>query len=175
MSIVVRCGSGIMHFLSRISIRILPWDPWLPRCSNNLARYCQDSQNASTRVNPGCNTVSLLCNVTLEGGWWKALCQTSKRQAVEWNLKKMARGPTMCEMRAQLWKPYTPICMGFASSLSISNICISHRAATNNNNSSNTTRQKQLVKIVSRKTALKQPINHRDKMNHRECGKSVEN
>ena len=38
-------------------MRILPWDPWLPRCSKNLARSCQDSQDASKRVNPGffCN------------------------------------------------------------------------------------------------------------------------
>ena len=35
--------------------------------------------------------------------------------------------------------------------------------------------KQQLVEIVSRKTALKQLITHRDKMNHRECGKSVEN
>ena len=31
----------------------MPWDPWLPRCSKNLARSCQDSQDASKRVNPG--------------------------------------------------------------------------------------------------------------------------
>ena len=31
----------------------MPWDPWLPRCSKNLARTCQDSQDASKRVNPG--------------------------------------------------------------------------------------------------------------------------
>ena len=31
----------------------MPWDPWLPRCTKNLARSCQDSQDASKRVNPG--------------------------------------------------------------------------------------------------------------------------
>ena len=41
------------YYLSKILIRILPWDPWLPRCSRNLARSCQDSQDASKRVNPG--------------------------------------------------------------------------------------------------------------------------
>ena len=29
------------------------WDPWLPRCSKNLARSCQDNQNANKRVNRG--------------------------------------------------------------------------------------------------------------------------
>ena len=41
------------YYLSKILIRILPWDTWLPRCSKNLARSCQDSQDASKRVNPG--------------------------------------------------------------------------------------------------------------------------
>ena len=41
------------YYLSKILIRCLPWDPWLPRCSKNLARSCQDSQDASKRVNPG--------------------------------------------------------------------------------------------------------------------------
>ena len=41
------------YYLSKILIRILPWDPWLPRCSKNLARSCQDSQDASKRINPG--------------------------------------------------------------------------------------------------------------------------
>ena len=41
------------YYLSKILIRILPWDPWLPRCTKNLARSCQDSQDASKRVNPG--------------------------------------------------------------------------------------------------------------------------
>ena len=36
-----------------ILIRILPWDPWLPRSSKHLARSCQESQDASKRVNPG--------------------------------------------------------------------------------------------------------------------------
>ena len=31
----------------------MPWDPWLPRCTKNLTRSCQDSQDASKRVNPG--------------------------------------------------------------------------------------------------------------------------
>ena len=43
-----------MNYLSKISIRILPWDPWLPRCSENLTRFCQESRDASERVNPGC-------------------------------------------------------------------------------------------------------------------------
>ena len=42
-----------MYYLSKILVRILPWDPWLPRCSKNLARSCQDSQDAGKRVNPG--------------------------------------------------------------------------------------------------------------------------
>ena len=42
-----------MYYLSKILIRILPWDPWLPRCSKKLARSCQDSQDASKRFNPG--------------------------------------------------------------------------------------------------------------------------
>ena len=53
LSIVIRCDLGIMYYLSKILIRILPWDPWLPRCSENLARSCQDSQDAIKRVNPG--------------------------------------------------------------------------------------------------------------------------
>ena len=53
LSIVIRCDLGTMYYLSKISVRILPWDPWLPRCSKNLARSCQDSQDASKRVNPG--------------------------------------------------------------------------------------------------------------------------
>ena len=43
----------MMIHLGKILVRILPWDPWLPRCSKNLARSCQDSQDASKRVNPG--------------------------------------------------------------------------------------------------------------------------
>ena len=50
---MIRYDLGIMYYLSKILIRILPWDPWLPRCSKNLARSCQDSQDASKRVNPG--------------------------------------------------------------------------------------------------------------------------
>ena len=41
------------YYFSKSLVRILPWDPWLPRCSKNLARSCQDSQDASKRVNPG--------------------------------------------------------------------------------------------------------------------------
>ena len=36
----------------------MPWDPWLPKCSKNLARSCQDSQDASKRVNPGSEEAS---------------------------------------------------------------------------------------------------------------------
>ena len=53
LSIVIRYDLGIMYYLSKILVRILPWDPWLPRCKKNLARSCQDSQDASKRVNPG--------------------------------------------------------------------------------------------------------------------------
>ena len=52
LSIVIRYDLGIMYYLNRILIRILPWDPWLPRCSKNLARSCQDTQDDSKRVNP---------------------------------------------------------------------------------------------------------------------------
>ena len=31
----------------------MPWVPWLSRCLKNLARSCQDSQDASKRVNLG--------------------------------------------------------------------------------------------------------------------------
>ena len=37
----------------------MPWDPWLPRCTKNLARSCQDSQDASKRVNPGSQEVEV--------------------------------------------------------------------------------------------------------------------
>ena len=52
-SILVRFDLGMMIHLGKILVRILPWDPWLPRCSKNLARSCQDSQDASKRVNRG--------------------------------------------------------------------------------------------------------------------------
>ena len=42
-----------MIHLGKILVKILPWDPWLARCSKNLARSCQDSQDASETVNPG--------------------------------------------------------------------------------------------------------------------------
>ena len=45
----------MMIHLGKILVRILPWDPWLPRFSKNLARSCQDIQDASKRVNPGGN------------------------------------------------------------------------------------------------------------------------
>ena len=54
-SIVTRYDLGIMYHLSKIVLRILPWVPWSPRYSKNLARSCQDSQDASKRVNPGCH------------------------------------------------------------------------------------------------------------------------
>ena len=39
---------------SKIFIRILPWVPWSPRCSETLVTSCPDSsQYASKRVNPG--------------------------------------------------------------------------------------------------------------------------
>ena len=38
----------------------MSWDPWLPRCTKNLARSCQDSQDASKRVNPGTQNYFLL-------------------------------------------------------------------------------------------------------------------
>ena len=41
------------HFQLGSPTQRLPWDPWLPRCSKNLARSCQDSQDASKRANPG--------------------------------------------------------------------------------------------------------------------------
>ena len=53
LTIVIRYNLGIMCCLSKILIRILPWDPWLPKCSMNLTRSCQGSQDASKRVNPG--------------------------------------------------------------------------------------------------------------------------
>ena len=52
----------MMYYLSKI-LRILPWDPWLPRGSENLARSCQDSQDASKRVNPG-NQLRYLCMIS---------------------------------------------------------------------------------------------------------------
>ena len=42
---------------------MLPWDPWLPRCSKNLARSCQDSQDASKRVNPGNHPINFLAQI----------------------------------------------------------------------------------------------------------------
>ena len=42
-----------MYYLSKILIGILPWVPWLPRCGMNLVRSCQDSQDATKRVNLG--------------------------------------------------------------------------------------------------------------------------
>ena len=54
LSIVIRYDLGIMYYLSKILIRILPWVPLSPRCSKNLVRSCQDSKDASKRVNPGC-------------------------------------------------------------------------------------------------------------------------
>ena len=50
---MIKYDLGIMYYLSKILVRILPWVPLLPRCSKNLARSCQDSQDASKRVNPG--------------------------------------------------------------------------------------------------------------------------
>ena len=35
-----------MILLSKILVRILPWDPWLPGCRKNLTRSCHDSQDA---------------------------------------------------------------------------------------------------------------------------------
>ena len=49
---MIRYDLGIMYYLSKI-LRILPWVPWLPRCSKNLVRSCQDSQDASKKVDPG--------------------------------------------------------------------------------------------------------------------------
>ena len=59
----------MMIHLGKILVRILPWDPWLPRCSKNLARSCQDSQDASKRVNPG-GYIDLFINqtTTLQSG-----------------------------------------------------------------------------------------------------------
>ena len=51
---MTRYDLGIMYYFSKISLRILPWDPWSPRCSKHLVRSCQDIQDASKRVNPGC-------------------------------------------------------------------------------------------------------------------------
>ena len=56
-SILVRFDLGIMIYLSKILVRILPRDPWLQRCSKNLARSCHDIQDASKRVNPGYNVI----------------------------------------------------------------------------------------------------------------------
>ena len=52
LSFVIRYDLGIMHYHSKILIRSLSWDSWLPRCSKNLARSCQESQDTSERVNP---------------------------------------------------------------------------------------------------------------------------
>ena len=63
LTIVIRYNLGLMCCLNKIIRRIrriLPWDPWLPICSMNLARSCQVSQDASKRVNPG--SVSWLLN-----------------------------------------------------------------------------------------------------------------
>ena len=62
-----RYDLGIMYYQSKILIGILPRVPWLPRCITNLARSCQDSQDASKRVNPGCYGVVFLkrCCVSL--------------------------------------------------------------------------------------------------------------
>ena len=35
------------------NLRILPRDPWLPRCSKNLARSCHGIHDAGKMVNPG--------------------------------------------------------------------------------------------------------------------------
>ena len=50
---LIRYDLGLMYYLGKILIRILLWNPWLQRCSKNLARYSQDSQYASKNVNPG--------------------------------------------------------------------------------------------------------------------------
>ena len=42
----------------------LPWNPWLPRCSKNLARSCHGIQDASKRVNPGDDEISGIANTT---------------------------------------------------------------------------------------------------------------
>ena len=73
LSIAIRYDLGIMYYLSKILIRILPWVPWSPRCSKNLARSCQDSQDASKRVNPGSpNGVHFAISVCKK--LWKMKC-----------------------------------------------------------------------------------------------------
>ena len=42
---------GIMIHHSKILVRILPWDPWLPRCSKKVVRSCHSSQDVSEKVN----------------------------------------------------------------------------------------------------------------------------
>ena len=44
-----------MILLSKILVRILPWDPWLTRGSKNLPTSCHASQDASKRIIPGIN------------------------------------------------------------------------------------------------------------------------
>ena len=53
LSIVTRYDLGIMYYLSKVLLGILPWVPWSPRCSKNLVRSCQDIQDVSKRVNMG--------------------------------------------------------------------------------------------------------------------------
>ena len=38
--------------ISKILVRFLPLDPWLPRCIKNLAKPCHGIQDASRKVNP---------------------------------------------------------------------------------------------------------------------------
>ena len=44
----------------KILVRILPWDPWLPRCSSNLARSCHGIQGTGEIVNPGSELIYTL-------------------------------------------------------------------------------------------------------------------
>ena len=64
LSIVRRYDLGIMYYLSKILLRILPRVPWSPRCSKNLVQSCQDSHDASKRVNPGSLVFELCANHT---------------------------------------------------------------------------------------------------------------
>ena len=69
LSIVTRYDLGIIYYLSESLLRILPWDPWWPRCSKSLVRSCQDSQDASKRVNQGCNNQVTSHHMTWRVHW----------------------------------------------------------------------------------------------------------
>ena len=68
----------------------MPWDPWLPRCSMSLTRSCQDSQDASKRVNLGGHTIFIkFCTVILHPKG-APVCVMASR-SYDWDLRNISK------------------------------------------------------------------------------------